>query len=155
MKRKVFIFIAMLLCGTALWFAFSPLNSETTAPKPAPSSTTIKLTHISALDYCNCSYYPYHELKVTFYGSRYSDGQEVWDPNSPFISGPLYFVEPTYCACANFYYRDGIAYIYTRPNSSSSWVYQGEMYMSSSNCTMDGSKVTMFTINCQYLYNPE
>lgn len=121
---------------------------------PVPSGTTIKLTNVSALDYSNCETYPYHELKVEFYGSRYSDGQNLWDPESPFVLDPFYFREPSYCLCDNFYYRSGFVNVYTRPNSSSSWVYQGSMSMDAGNCTMDGSKVTMFTVHCAYLVIP-
>jgi hypothetical protein len=99
---------------------------------------------------------PFHldELKVTFFGSRYSDGQDVWDPNSPFEMDPAYFTNPAYCLCANFYYLDGRAFVYTREDDESSWEYQGYMLMSSGNCTLDGLKVTYFTVDYRYLNNP-
>jgi len=123
-------------------------------PIPAPNGMTIILTNTTALDYGNPSTYCYHELKILFYGSRYSDGQDVWDPNSPFEMDPMYFTNPAYCLCSNFYYQDGRAVVYTREDDESSWVYQGDMFMSSSNCTKDGDKVTFFTVNCMYLSNP-
>jgi len=114
---------------------------------------TISLKNTSILDYSDCVVYPDHGIKVAFYGSRYSDGQEVWDPNSPFICNDFYYTDP-FCLCSNFYYQYGFVDVYVRQNESSSWVYQGSMSMDSNNCTKDGSKVTLFTVNCTYLSNP-
>jgi hypothetical protein len=141
MKRGIII-LALILP-----FSIEGLISLTSAP----SGTTIVTDNTDALDYYCYGTPPTGEIKVTFYGSRYSDGQYVWDPDSPFIGAGIDFENPFYCLCENFYYRNGYVNVYTRPNSSSSWEYQGYMYMSSSNCTMDGSKVTVFTVNCQYL----
>jgi hypothetical protein len=148
----------LLLCGVIAWFAFKTISQETPTSTliSAPSGTTIKVTNTNALDYSNYYYYPDHEIKVTFYGRRYSDGQGVWDPSSPFIGvGCGGWTEPFYCLCENFYYCDGEADIYTGQDNAHAWVYQGYMLMSSSNCIMDGQKVTLFTVNCQYLDNPE
>lgn len=57
-------------------------------------------------------------------------------------------------ALDNFYYQDGHADIYSRESSSDSWIFQGDMLMSSSTCTMSGSKVLVFTVNVNYLSNP-
>jgi len=154
MKTKAVIFVSILLCCTAILFAFSPKNNDSAAPIPEPGAMTIILTNVSALDYSNACYYQEHEYKVTFYGSRWSDGQELWDPSSPFLGDPSYFSNPIYCYCSNFYYQNGHVYVYTRPDSYSSWVFQGTMLMSSSNCTKIGDKVTFFTVNCQYLDQP-
>lgn len=155
MKKKFYIYISVLLCGAALLFAFSPVSNDPATPIPAPSGMQINITNTTALDWSNCNLYPNHEMKVTFYGSRYSDGQDVSDPNSPFTFPGWYFQNPSYAQCENFYYQDGQAVVYTRENSSSSWDYQGYMLMSSSNCTKDGSKVTYFTVNCMYLGNQD
>jgi hypothetical protein len=154
MKRRVIIFVSMLACGTACWLGFTSTNNDTAVPVPAPSGMTITLTNVSALDYSDACEYPAHEYKVTFYGSRYSDGQEAWDPSSPFYGSPWYFSNPIFCLCFNFYYCSGIVSVYTRPTSTSQWEYQGCMQLSESNCTMEGSKVTYCTINCQYLMAP-
>ncbi|MEA1877910.1 MAG: hypothetical protein U9N86_13725 [Bacteroidota bacterium] len=150
MKRifNIIIPIALLI---GLVVGLQAFNSP--GPTLAPSSTTIKLTYTAGLDFGDCDDYPYHELKVEFFGSRYSDGQDVWDPSSPFVMGSYYFSDPVYCGCSNFYYQDGRALVYSKDSTGQSWVYQGDMFMSSSNCTMSGSKVTMFTVDCRYLDN--
>ena len=154
MKRKFLFYIASLLMGSILWLGFAPDCNMTPIPAPAPGAMTIQLYNIDYLDFYDCEEYNDHEYKVTFTGSRYSDGQVVSDPSSPFYGDPWYFSEPIVCYCSNFYYCSGYANIWTREDGSSNWIFQGSMSMSTANCTLEGSKVTFFYVNCALLAQP-
>lgn len=155
MKRKIFLLLAVMAVGLASVLVLSSSSPKAEAAVPAPSGMTIILTNTNALDFSDCEEYRLHEIKVTFTGSRYSDGQWLTDPDSPFIGENVNFTNPFFCLCENFYYRDGYVTVYTRQRYDYQWVYQGSMMMDINNCTMDGSKVTYFTVNCQYLTCPE
>ncbi|MCK5821408.1 MAG: hypothetical protein KAH17_05965 [Bacteroidales bacterium] len=162
--KKIIRIIACVALFLPLALGIQSFNSP--EPVPAPEGTVISLTNTGGLDgagwWETVGTPPYtwlvwhwtngRQVKVTFFGSRYSDSQDVTDPNSPDIATD--FADPHTVGLAQYYYRDGYATIWSRESSVDSWISQGTMNMSSSNCTMDGSKVMVFTVNCAYLYNP-
>ncbi|MBW6492550.1 MAG: hypothetical protein K0B15_15300, partial [Lentimicrobium sp.] len=78
MKNFIRIIICFVFLGPITLSTLSSTNSIP-EPVPAPSGTQINLTNTTALDWSDCEEYPDHEMKVTFFGARYSDGQDVWD----------------------------------------------------------------------------
>ncbi len=101
-KTIKFSMLSVLLVAiAAISLSFAVPNRHLPSPVPAPTSTTIHVIYTSALDYSDSDDYPDHEIKVTFYGARYSDGQELTDPSSPFYGAEYYFCNP-YFNCTNF-----------------------------------------------------
>ncbi len=156
--KKIIRIIACLAILLPLAIGTQSYTSPSPEPVPAPLGTVISLTNCHSLS--GAGYwsggvyhlYPNRQIKVTFFGARYSDGDDVADPNSPWINtayGDNHAVQ-----CAQFYYQDGRAVVYSRQSSAYSWVYEGDLFMRSNNCTMDGLKVTVFTVNCEALNNP-
>jgi|GEM_PF-3552795 len=158
MKRKIFIsfILGMVFIG---FQGFRTIPRNNSVPSNAPASTIITLTHDGALEgtgyWVDDEYrlYPYRQIKVVFTGNRFSDGQTITDPNCPIIETTYGYPTCT-VSLANYYYRNGHVSVYSRSYSGASWIYKGDMNMSSSNCTMDGSKVLTFTVDCRYLAIP-
>ncbi len=163
LKQKITSIATVMLLAIVL----QSFVVTTPASIPAPQGTVISITNADALDgagqwvwtHVVDDYWHWvwqwnsdRQIKVVFTGDRYSDGQTVTDPNCPIIRTA--YPETGSYGLDNFYYRDGTCYIYSRESSSDPWIYQGDMQMSSSNCTMDGSKVLVFTVNVNYLSNP-
>ncbi|MEA1876896.1 MAG: hypothetical protein U9N86_08520 [Bacteroidota bacterium] len=69
--KKTIITSTLIIAMFALMVGSQSFINSNPEPIPAPSSTTIKLTNTTALDYSDACTYPSHELKVTFYGRRY------------------------------------------------------------------------------------
>ena len=160
---RIFASLAILVSLMIVSQSFTATNPE---PVPAPEGTVISITNADALDgagdwvwtHVVDDYYhwvwhwnPNRQIKVVFTGDRSSDGQTVTDPNSPIIQTT--YPETGVYALANYYYQDGSCSIYSRESSNDSWIWQGSMLMSSSTCTMSGSKVLVFTVNVNYLAN--
>lgn len=155
MKRRIILLLAVVAVSVASLQVLTSSSPNADAAVLAPSGMTIILTNTSALDYSNPCDYLFHEIKVIFTGCRYSDGQRLTDPACPFIGENVAFSSPYYCLCDNFYYCDGSVSVYTRQGYWAPWVYQGAMMMDVNNCTIESSRVTYFTVNCQYLTCPE
>ena len=156
MKKIVRIIIFMVVL---LPFALGTQSFTIPNPTFAPQGTVISLTNITALDYYYIDpppgtviYNTDREVKIEFWGAEYSSGQEQWDDNTPWTE--VNFGPTESLILDDFYYQDGRVVVYVREDSESNWEYQGDMFMSSSNCTMLGDKVLTFTVNCMYLSNP-
>lgn len=163
MKKIIRIF-ACLVVILPLVFITQSFNKPISPP--APTATVISVTDADCLDGALMMIWrgypvydwvyvpnPDRQIKVVFTGYRYSDNVQVTDPGSPFVT-TSYSLSAHVVALTNWYNQNGTAHIYSRSSDSESWSYQGDMVMSSSNCTMDGSKVMSFTIDCDLLWNP-
>lgn len=157
-----FLFSLIVIVGSSSSLSNANYNGSSSN---VPAGTTIHMTGCWALPgsshevWCDIhdrwepELNPYRQFKVVFFGARYTDGQEVTDPACPIIATT--YAEYEIPQLANFYYLDGQVAVYSRQSSAYAWTYAGYMLMSSSNCSMEGNKVMIFTFDCGYLIEGE
>ena len=122
MKKKFRILLGLFMIGF-LVIGLQSFNLTKMAPEPAPAPAPAPQGTVISVTDCNCLDFYYEEdnfptlnadreMKITFFGSVYSSGNDQNDGNSPWYADPFVDASNTF-QCADFYCRDGRVAVYT------------------------------------------